>query len=197
MVWLWSITVVIWVRPSSLGISLGCLAEILAVLWFVYMTTFSTSLMGEALSRSDLFERCVKRAWLQARNGYLGLKNVLKISDVSTYEELYQWRNAARGHVNTAMSRSTSKKVKPSSEGGTDAAEQELLELYGELSITQRNLRKAFKDEVRLLIHFELLLIVSIVQIMVSRRSDNWKEEGRGWLKVLECLNVGPIRMYC
>mmetsp|Transcript_963 Transcript_963/g.882 ORF Transcript_963/g.882 Transcript_963/m.882 type:complete len:162 (-) Transcript_963:1628-2113(-) len=89
------------------------------------------------------------------------------------------------------MSRSTSKKVKPSSEGGTDAAEQELLELYGELSITQRNLRKAFKDEVRLLIHFELLLIVSIVQIMneekqhliqfITHHRDQLEQKGLGF----------------
>ena len=121
--------------------------------------------MSSALSRPDLFQKCVKRAWLQARNAYLQEKHVNKVADVVTYEEYLKEKETLLGFIKALQNKHSN------SVGPTDTnlkAPQELRELFEKLNSTEKHLNEAFNDEVRFLIHFELLLITSINQIIVN-----------------------------
>lgn len=176
--WIWSIAVAIWVTPVSLGISLGCLVEMVALIYFVYMTTDSTNMLSDALSREDLFQRVVKKSWLQARNNYLASRNVTKIGDLVNFAEfskevevLGQFIELTRNRLKKegyAENTTSPKKVTPDPESLEKSKEkQELKELYKTLANKKKAAADAFKDEVRLLIHFELMVVLSISQAVV------------------------------
>lgn len=145
------------------------------------MTTDSTNMLSDALSREDLFQRVVKKSWLQARNNYLASRNVTKIGDLVNFAEfskeveilnkfieLTRTRLSKEGY---AQNTTSPKKVTPDPESLEKAQEkQELKELYKTLATKKKAASDAFKDEVRLLIHFELMVVLSIGQAVTKEK---------------------------
>lgn len=174
--WLWSIAVVIWVRPVSIGISIGCLVEMIALLYFVYVTTETSNSLSLALSREDLFHRALKKAWLQARNGYLEHKHVTKISNLVNFVEHLGEAQVVRKYIETTKASvrkeaSAPQKVSPDPESLTKQKEnkaQNIKKLYEDLGAKVKSASDELRDEFRLLIHFELLLVLTITQTIVS-----------------------------
>lgn len=172
-VWLWSIMLVIWVSPTSVGICLGSLVEVSAAVWFVFLTTYSTDELGAALERDDLFEECIKRAWLDARTKFLLSKNVQKIADVVTYQEHKKERENILKFIEAqrkTFSRSGGKVGPTQTEETTKKDSRDLHELYEQLNSIDSHILHAFRDEVRLLIHLELSLMTSINHIIVNKK---------------------------
>jgi hypothetical protein len=173
-VWLWSIMLVIWVSPTSVGICLGCLIEVAASVWFVFLTTYSTDELGAALERDDLFQECIKRAWLDARIKFLQSKNALKIADVVTFEEHKKERANILNFIQAQRKTyGKSGKVGPIQGDANKKESRDLHELYEQLLLVDANILLSFKDEVRLLIHLELLLMTSINHIIVMLKNFN------------------------
>jgi len=170
--WLWSIAVIIWVKPVSLGICIGCLVEMIAMLYFVYLTTESTNLLTEALSREDLVIKAAKKSWLQARNSYLKSKCVTKIGNLVGFSEYVKEVQVLRSFIEKAkanVKQRNVQKINPDPESLKKNVEtQDLKELYSQLDIKIKAENDAFEDEVRLLIHFELLVVLSVGQARVK-----------------------------
>lgn len=170
--WLWSIAVVIWVKPVSLGICIGCLVEMLAMLYFVYLTTETSCLMSEALSREDLVTKVVKKSWLQAKNSYLKSKCVTKVGNLVGFVEYTKEVQVLRNFIEKTKSnikQKTLQKINPDPESLKNTLEsQDLKELYSQLDIKLKAQSNAFEDEVRLLVHFELLVVLSVKQAIVK-----------------------------
>ena len=173
--WIWTIAVSIWINPVSIGISLGCLCEIVAAVYFMYMTSDSTSMLSEALKREDLFGKTVKKAWLQARNVYMTSKHVTKASDLLTFSEYEKETNTliafieeTKTNVRKQADKQQVQQVKPDPESLNKKPEStELKQLYAKLAEKVKATNGAFKDEVRLLIHFELMVLLGIGQSVV------------------------------
>lgn len=49
LILLWSIACVIWVNPTSIGISVGCLCEVLLALLMIFISGISPLQLAEAL----------------------------------------------------------------------------------------------------------------------------------------------------
>lgn len=174
--WLWSIAVVIWVRPISLGISIGCLVEMIALLYFVYVTTETSNSLSIALSREDLFQRSVKKAWLQARNSYLEHKHVTKIANLVNFIEHLGEAKVVEKYIETTKAAvrkesSAPQKVNPDPESLTKQNKaQNIKKLYEDLGVKVKAASHELRDEFRLLIHFELLLVLTIIQTIVRKK---------------------------
>jgi len=166
--WLWSIAVVIWVRPVSLGISLGCLVEMIALVYFVYVTTDTTNSLSISLSREDLFQRVVKKAWLQARNSYLEHKAVTKIANLVNFTEHLGEAQVVKKYIattKTALKKEGVQKVTPDPESlAKQNKAQNIKKLYEDLGVKLKSASHELRDEFRLLIHFELLIVLTITQ---------------------------------
>jgi len=172
--WLWSIAVVIWVRPISIGISIGCLVEMIALLYFVYVTTETSNSLSIALSREDLFQKGLKKAWLQARNSYLEHKHVTKISNLVNFVEHLGEAKVVEKYIETTKASvrkesSAPQKVNPDPESLTKQSKaQNIKKLYEDLGVKVKSASHELRDEFRLLIHFELLIVLTITQTIVN-----------------------------
>lgn len=173
--WIWTIAVSIWITPVSVGISLGCLCEVVAAVYFMYMTSDSTTMLSEALKRDDLFGKTVKKAWLQARGIYMTSKHVTKAADILTFAEyeketstLKAFIEETKTGVKNEIEKQQVQQVKPDPESLKKKPEStELKQLYAKLAEKVKATNDAFKDEVRLLIHFELMVLLGIGQAVV------------------------------
>ena len=161
LVILWSISCVIWLTPTSIGVSVGCLCEILMVFMVVYISGLSPLQLGEAftLMNPDENSKTLKKAWAESKARYLEKKGagseedfpnfyerIQKINDLKLMHKNKSWAipkndNKAWLHLNTEM--------------------QNLRDLYTEFYLEDKKASEQYLNELELIIHFQLLITLT------------------------------------
>lgn len=174
--WIWTVLQAIWVYPVHYGVATGVLVEIVAAIWMIYLCTLTTSQLNEALAFDNLFEAVVKRSWLQAKRTFLSSNQALKFKDILSYpqyleDELYlsEYIKKKKEKYKQSRKKKSASAIAPAEKGGAPKVSAEgLKSLYEQLFMSNLATRLYYNDEVKMIIHFEMLIINEINNLRVN-----------------------------
>lgn len=153
----WCIAVVIWVTPVTTGIALTCIVEIFLFLIFITISTWSTIQLGKVSGSLD--DKIIKESWLKAKFEYLLSKGA------NSNEQCMNWK-----YFEDIEQQKKKELLQLKKQGSaiTQANFMQLQTLYKEYYNAQEQSDKAMEDELRLMIHFSMLLILKVLDFKVG-----------------------------
>jgi len=166
----WSFQCTTWITPISVGVSVCCLAEVLFIIFVLYLVSFTPSMLEDI--KMNLDQMLVKRAWLEAKKDYVQAKNIETPESMITFEEIVQKRDDIVKHLKCLRKDNNyakdsridfswnTKNINPTSI-------HECRKYLFEVEVDKTNL---YIDELSLMIHFELLLILHVQNLVKKDR---------------------------
>eukprot|EP00359_Climacostomum_virens_P005569 CAMPEP_0204912218 /NCGR_PEP_ID=MMETSP1397-20131031/10410_1 /ASSEMBLY_ACC=CAM_ASM_000891 /TAXON_ID=49980 /ORGANISM="Climacostomum Climacostomum virens, Strain Stock W-24" /LENGTH=1540 /DNA_ID=CAMNT_0052083079 /DNA_START=351 /DNA_END=4973 /DNA_ORIENTATION=- len=160
---IWSVVCVIWLSPASIGIAVGCLSEVLICLVSIYIAGISPLQLGAATTLLNFKDHPqeVKRAWLECKKDYLTIKGATYPDDFPNYQDRLSKLSSINRLIAAAKS-NTQVEIEDlaTNKAWTELPPKDLRELLFLLFCEDDQLSKQYTDELELMIHFQLLLVV-------------------------------------
>ena len=170
----WSVICVIWFDPRHIGVGVCALSEMLLVIFTLYLSSFSPLQLKAAWPFIDAKTR--KRAWLEAKKSYVTGRNAFSMADLSTFADINAHANEVRAHIKGLMKRPAA----PTMEALPDTAPDGLLvhnpmHMMGYNFMLTEEANETYMEEVGLIVHFQLLLVVYSQSVQASERQKLFK----------------------
>lgn len=159
---IWSITCVIWVPPTTIGVSVGCLCEVLIALIIVFISGVSPAQLGEALQLMNPEEniRTLKKAWNECKTRFLSTKGVQSAEDFPSYFERYQKLEDIKSMCLLKICNPPRDSENPAwCHMETDMSD--IRDVYTEYYIEDTKANDQYIQELELVIHMQLLIVMS------------------------------------
>lgn len=150
VIFIWSVTVCVWVKPALIGISIAILTEVIIVLIFLYFSCYTSLHIGKFVHSDALEAKAIKKAWLLAKKSFLVKKGVCDPDDAMNYNFYKNHLAKTRNELNEALEDYIIKQNK----------EVNLRSCYKMFYHYLNVCKVEYISEVRLLIHFLLELMV-------------------------------------
>lgn len=93
----WAIQCSVWITPFTSGIAVTCLAEVLFLIFVLYLISFTPVLLEDV--RPSIDQLIIKRAWLEAKSDYVTTKHIQDPEAMITFSEICQKRNDILNHI--------------------------------------------------------------------------------------------------
>jgi hypothetical protein len=159
----WSVVCVVWLAPTSIGIAVGCLSEVLICLVSIYIAGISPLQLGAGYSLLNFksHPKHVKAAWLECKKDYLTIKGATYPDDFPNYQDQLSKEQSIHKLIAAAKSNSEIEiEDLSTNKAWTDLPPKDLRALLYLLFCQDDAVTKQYKDELELMIHFQLLLVV-------------------------------------
>ena len=160
--YLWSFQCTIWITPFYYGIGISCLIEVLTMLFVLFLISFTPTLLAD--NKANLDRLLVKRSWLEAKTDYVNTKSITTPQSTITFKEITEKHDSIVEHLNKLKS---DKNYQPSEEElkwkPGDMDKNDFMSLYQcrkYLYQVEQEKTDIYIDELSLIIHFEILLIL-------------------------------------
>lgn len=157
---IWSISCVIWIYPTAVGVSVGCLCEIIFLLFTIFISSQSSLQLSEAfmLMKPDENSKTLKKAWNEAKSSFLEKKGAVGLKDFPTYEERFNKLKDLK-----EMSESKNIKIPNNNKAWAHLTTnmETLRDLYSEWYTEDYKAHEQYMHELELIIHFQLLITLT------------------------------------
>lgn len=163
LVLVWSVVCVVWLSPASIGIAVGCLSEVLICLVSIYIAGISPLQLGASTSLLNFKDHPqeVKRAWLECKKDYLTIKGAVYPDDFANYQDRLSKLASINKLIDAAKSNGQAEvEDLATNRAWVNLPPKDLRELLFLLFCEDDEASKQYTDELELMIHFQLLLVV-------------------------------------
>ena len=158
--YLWSFQCAIWISPFYYGVGVSCLIEVLTMLFILFLISFTPTLLAD--NKTNLDQLLVKRSWLEAKTDYVNTKSITTPQSTITFKEMTNKRDAIVEHLNKLKK---DKNYKAPEEElrwmpSYDFKANSLYHCRKYLYQIEQEKTDIYIEELSLMIHFEILLIL-------------------------------------
>ena len=161
LVLFWSISCVIWMNPTSIGISVACLSEVLIILLFIFLSLVTSTQLDDAVKLLNYDEniKTFKKAWIESKSKMLERLGAANYEDFPSYYERFIKLNEMFELIKT-------KKFEVPQSGNPawkrlHTEMKDLRDFLTEYFIEETRNNDQYILELELVIHFQLLIILS------------------------------------
>jgi hypothetical protein len=170
---MWGVLATAWLTPGDIGVSVSILFEHLLLISVIFMVQISHNQLHKLKPYVD--NKIIRRAWIDAKQTYVNNRNAINRDELVTYEELLKRKNIFRNKMRLDEGRPTLS-FEEIWEGVTflpsvtDAQlsswlNKNLVDLskplscYSYLFEIEKEIGKAYTEELKLIVMFQLLII--------------------------------------
>jgi len=168
---MWSVLCSVWVYPHNVGISIGILFELLLIISAFHLIGVSAHQLKEVTAEID--KKLIRRAWLDAKLGYINNRNALNRETLITYDRAILRRDYFRNYMRDKEGRDSlnleerNEKVRfiPKSEIDIEWVDESKVNLgnvyscYSYLFDLEKEANRIYKEELELIVQFQLLIV--------------------------------------
>jgi len=161
---LWGILASIWLQPMHTGIAITCLVIVLLTFMTFFFVTYTALKLLEC--REFINKDVLTKGWLRAKKRFIEAQNALNMEELITYKELQNAHNIVENKIDSDDTEhirlSSRESFKLDIGKMTDKQQHDLLfEIEDEL-------KDRYYDEIRLMIDFQLNVMIGALSAQVS-----------------------------
>jgi hypothetical protein len=163
----WSILLSVWVSPMHLGISISTVILILLTFLTLFLITWTPVQFKEAMDCKT--DKMIKKAWLDSKKEFITGRNALNLKELYSYSERAELQEQLTLRIKEVLG--GMKEANDQYEWNIDNIDpSSITQLYGLLYKFDEVCEETYFEEIKILVQFELMIIISGLNAKNSER---------------------------